>query len=439
MVSDNKKKQKLIAVSFFLLLLSAFIITVLAKEEKTRNIIQAEYVMISEISKIQYAIDSRLLSTEILEMIIVNNHGTITDFEAIAERLYEKDPAIRCLQLAPDGIVSYVYPLEGNESAFGSLFEHPQRRAEAEFARDTGKMTLAGPYELSQGGMGLVARNPIYLENKQKEQTFWGFSVAVLNVPEIFNKAELGNLSVQGYDYQIYKMLPESGETQIIYGNTEKDLTGAIEDNIFVPNGTWYFKMQPKTGWISWNHILLESVMAIVINTLLILLTYGGITILQQKKKMTELANTDSLTGLYNVRRFMSTIRQLHAHKQPFGVLYLDLNKFKEVNDRYGHDVGDKLLIEVSFRIKQCIRKEDFLFRIGGDEFSIVIPDKKSCEYYNTLIEQVIESITRPYPLVDIILYPGISCGYSRYPEDHSDIEQLIQEADRNMYAMKNK
>ena len=200
------------------------------------------------------------------------------------------------MQLAPDGIVTYVYPLEGNEKAFGNIFESPERRAEAEYARDTGKMTLAGPYELSQGGMG-----------------------------------------------------PGPG----------------IVDEISVPNGTWFFSMQPKTGWISWENTILELMIAIVIDTLLILLTYGGITILQQKRRMKELANTDSLTGLYNVRYFMSTIKRIIERQHPFGVLYLDLDKFKEVNDRYRHDIGDKLLIEVSSRIRSCLRKEDLLFRIG--------------------------------------------------------------------------
>ena len=88
---------------------------------------------------------------------------------------------------------------------------------------------------------------------------------------------------------------------------------------------------------------MLESIAAVLIDVLLILLVYGGWTILRQKRKMTELANTDPLTGLYNVRRFMSIMKQLHENKQPFGVLYLDLNKFKEVNDQYGHDAGDKI------------------------------------------------------------------------------------------------
>lgn len=438
-LNDKQKNQTIIAIFLTLLLLSALIILLLADTEKKRNITQAEYVMVSEISKVQYAIDSRLLNAEILEMMIVNNHGTVTDFEMIAERLYENDPAIRCLQLAPGGNVTYVYPPEGNESAYGSLFDHPDRREEAEYARDTGRMTLAGPYELSQGGTGLVARNPVYLGNGQQGITFWGFSVVVLNVPEIFNKAELENLSDQGYSYQIYKIRPENGELQIISGNTQSHMPDDVEGEITVPNGTWYLRIRPKAGWVSWKNIVLESMVALILNILLVLLAYGGLTIVQQKKKMTELANTDSLTGLYNLRCFMTTIKQLYQRKQPFGVLYLDLNKFKEVNDRYGHAMGDKLLVEVAARVGKCLKNEDSLFRIGGDEFCIVVTDTSSRAFYHVLTERIVESVSRPFAVSDVILYPGVSCGFSRYPQDQSDIENLIREADRNMYTMKNK
>ncbi|MEW4413249.1 sensor domain-containing diguanylate cyclase [Clostridium sp. AN503] len=439
-MSDDKKKKRTITAIFLILLpLSALIIFLLARAEKKRTVMQAGYVMISEISKVQYAIDSRLLNAEILEMIVVNNHGTVTDFEMIAERLYDDDPAIRCLQLAPDGIVTYVYPLEGNESAFGSLFDHPDRKEDAGYARDTGRMTLSGPYELSQGGTGLVARNPIYLEDGQNGTAFWGFSVAVLNVPEIFNKAELETLSSRGYFYQIFKIRPENGEIQVITSNTDRDMPDAIKGAITVPNGTWYLNLRPKSGWVSWKNIVMESMIALILNTLFVLLAYGGLTILEQKRKMTELANTDSLTGLYNVRFFMATIKQLYECRQAFGVFYLDLNKFKEVNDQYGHDMGDRLLVEVAARIEGCLKKDDILFRIGGDEFSIIVAGTNPSTYYHALTERIVEQISTPFTVSDIVLYPGISCGYSRYPEDQSDIEKLIQEADRNMYAMKNR
>ena len=94
--------------------------------------------------------------------------------------------------------------------------------------------------------------------------------------------------------------------------------------------------------------------------------------------------------------------------------------------------------MEVAARIGDCLKKEDILFRIGGDEFCIVVMDTNSGDFYDALIRRIVERISRPYAVADIILYPGISCGYSRFPEDQSDIEKLIQEADRNMYTMKN-
>ena len=92
--SDKKKIRNTFAMFLILLLLTILILAIVGRAEKKRNILQSEYVMISEISKIQYAIDSRLLNAEILEMLIVNNHGTVTDFEMIAERLYEDDSAV---------------------------------------------------------------------------------------------------------------------------------------------------------------------------------------------------------------------------------------------------------------------------------------------------------------------------------------------------------
>ena len=440
-VRDHRKKitTAVILMFLFLILLSAAILALFATTEKKWNIQQAQYVMTSEISKLQYAIDSRLLSTEILEMIVVNNHGTVKEFDSIARQLYVDDPAIRSLQLAPDGVITYVYPLEGNEEAFGSLFDDPDRRVEAEFARDTGKMTLAGPFELYQGGLGLVARNPIYLEGPEGETVFWGFSVAILNVPEIFNKAELANLSQQGYDYQIWRIQPDNGERQIITGSTKGDMSSAIEDEISVPNGVWSFRMLPKTGWISSTYIVKGSIIALTIDLLLTLVLAGILTISQQKRKLAELVNTDFLTGLYNARYFMATMKKLYDQERPFGILYMDLNKFKAVNDRYGHDVGDKLLIEVGGRLKGSLSKDSFVFRIGGDEFSVVIAEDNSRAYYDALIEQLEKQIAEPYHFSDITLYPGISCGYSRYPEDQKDVEGLIREADRNMYAAKKK
>ena len=92
-----------------------------------------------------------------------------------------------------------------------------------------------------------------------------------------------------------------------------------------------------------------------------------------QKHELENLANTDGLTGLFNERYFNSILHKKELQKLPFILFYLDLDHFKPVNDTYGHDMGDKLLKEAAKRLQSCIRSNDYAFRIGGDEFSLVV------------------------------------------------------------------
>ena len=216
---SKKKRWMITGISVTLALASVCMVVCLYMYQKNSSMRNARYVLRGEISKLQYAIDSQLFTTKALEVIVTSNHGEVVNFDKAAESLYEKDASIRSLQLAPDGNVTYVYPLEGNEEAFGDLFSDPDRKTEAEYARDTGKMTLAGPYELSQGGMGIVARNPIYLTNEDGQKTFWGFSIVVLNVPEIFDEINLKALNGQGYKYKIWRIHPDTGKVQNIIQN----------------------------------------------------------------------------------------------------------------------------------------------------------------------------------------------------------------------------
>ena len=88
---------------------------------------------------------------------------------------------------------------------------------------------------------------------------------------------------------------------------------------------------------------------------------------------MEDLANTDGLTGLYNERYFDALLKENELNRTPFVLFYLDLDRFKPVNDRYGHDVGDQLLKEVANRLRGCVRESDAVFRIGGDEFALIV------------------------------------------------------------------
>lgn len=437
-IVGNKGKQKTLIVSFFVMLLIAVVIVfTIISGRKQRNIEHAYYMMTSETSKLQYAIDSRLLTTKILEMIVNNEHGEIHDFKRIAEILYEEDPSLRSIQLAPDGIVSYVYPEQGNENAYVDLFQDPERRKEAEHARDTGEMTLAGPYELLQGGMGLIARNPIYVKDEAGNPSFWGFSIVVLNLPEIFNRVNLDLLTDQDYYYRVWRINPNTNQVQSIAENTDIELPEAAIGEIHVPNGTWYLSLLPQNGWVPAWEIFTEAFAALFIVSLATLALGCFLTVLHQKEELINQANTDSLTGIKNGRYFLEKIKLLAALDTKFVLFYLDMNNFKQINDQYGHDTGDRVLQAVANRIRDCIRDTDIAARIGGDEFTVIITQNSTEEFCHSMKQRLQQNVAQPYTLSDGTFFPEISVGFARYPEDSAEVESVMRMADQRMYDEK--
>lgn len=152
-----------------------------------------------------------------------------------------------------------------------------------------------------------------------------------------------------------------------------------------------------------------------------------------KRHELENLANTDGLTGLFNERYFSSVLHRKEQKKLPFVLYYLDLDHFKPVNDTYGHDMGDKLLKAVAERLLKCIRSNDFAFRIGGDEFALII----SAEMDDSLCMQtkmrIVQSLLLPYEIDGKTLHIGASCGYAVYPletEDTGKIRILGRPAD---------
>lgn len=426
-----------IIVFFLLLVISAAIIIFAAFQQRDHSKEHAGYVASGEIGKLQYAIDSRLMTTDTLEMVVVDGDGKINHFDELAERLYEEDPSIRSIQLAPDGVVTYVYPKEGNEEAYGDLFQDPDRKKEAEYARDTGEMTLAGPFELYQGGMGLVARNPIYIEDSSGKEQFWGFCIVVLNVPELFEDAGLQELTGLGYEYRIWRIDPNTNDKQVIKESRQGELKDPINREIQVPGGTWMVSICPTEGWFPVRDIVADGVIALIICILLALVASNISTIEYQKRHQTFLANTDALTAIYNDRFLSSVMEEKIMEKSPFGLVYLDLDHFKGVNDQYGHDVGDMFLKETAERIKSCITPEDMAFRIGGDEFAIVVDGVHEEEYYEELNQQLQAAVGQKIHIGQAQIVPHVSCGYARFPEDCQSKDALRRMADQKMYEEK--
>lgn len=155
-----------------------------------------------------------------------------------------------------------------------------------------------------------------------------------------------------------------------------------------------------------------------------------------QKVELENMANTDSMTGLFNERYFSRVLSICEAKKLPFVLYYLDLDRFKPVNDTYGHLMGDRLLKEIAARLLRCIRSRDYAFRIGGDEFALIVSADMDEEQRARMTERIQTTLSAPVVLDGKELSVGVSCGCACYPED-GDASQVRITADSRMYETK--
>lgn len=165
-----------------------------------------------------------------------------------------------------------------------------------------------------------------------------------------------------------------------------------------------------------------------------------------EKKKSEELiwaqANFDQLTGLPNRRMFRDRLTQdiKKAHRAGLGLalMFLDLDRFKEVNDSLGHDTGDALLIEAAQRIAACVRESDTVARLGGDEFTIILAELDDRASVERIATDILRSLSRPFEFGDDVAYVSASIGITLYPEDATNLDDMLKNADQAMYVAKN-
>lgn len=155
-------------------------------------------------------------------------------------------------------------------------------------------------------------------------------------------------------------------------------------------------------------------------------------------------ANYDSVTQLPNRRLFHDRLAQeirktQHQKGRVLALMFIDLDRFKEVNDTLGHDIGDVLLVEAARRISACVRNADTVARIGGDEFTVILPQLGDVNRVEQVAEHIVETLAMPFQLGDESVYISASVGITLYPNDAEDVEGLLKNADQAMYVAKSK
>ena len=232
------------------------------------------------------------------------------------------------------------------------------------------------------------------------------------------------------YMSQKYVVITESINAQMEYLLSPEHLRKVIlsEEDLYTFEYCNFDKSSYKVMSVipvEWKGSVLSKVMLIVQD-------------IGQKHELEKLANTDGLTGLYNERYLSTKLKQNGKFHKKFAMFYLDLDRFKPVNDTYGHDMGDKLLKAVSQRLRKCIRNTDYAFRIGGDEFSLIIEEGNiNDEFCEMMVRRIKNAIDAPFVIEGNMLHVDTSCGYAIYPEHSPEIGDIRIMADHRMYRDK--
>lgn len=369
-----------------------------------------------------------------LQQVLISQNGKFPGFDDIAENLMSD--AVSSLQLAPDGYVTQIHPLKGNEEGIVDLMGNPTRGRISRYARDNHVLTVQGPFNLNQGGRGIAIRNPLYLKDKSGKQHFWGFTIAIMRVPALFENS-FGTLSKLGYEYRLSKMnTPWDTEFKVLW-QTGGKLIDPASDSFILGDETWKFEVMPGGGWGNPRFVAGVAVLWTLIVLLMTWLTWALLDNRERKESFKKLAHVDDLTGIYNRYGFNAKAEKLIA-RNPGGPLVdvqLDVDDFKLINDLYGHPSGDTFLKSLAESLRAFFPTGALLGRTGGDEFRILLPNCTAAEAKDRL-EQFAKT-PKSFTWRGVEQHFSISIGYAEYPVDAKDFAQLEHCADVALYQEK--
>lgn len=430
------KKKNLVPLIVFLLsmYLVGFIVYKTDTHEKWQRRTTAQLNVSTYGERIKNEITNGIAITDTLKQVLISENGDIKQFDTIAENLISD--SIESVQLAPDGVVTDIYPAEGNEAGKIDLLHDKDRGRISCYARDNHTIITQGPFELKQSDYGIAVRNPIYLNDEYGQAYFWGFTIVILRVPDIFSDS-IHALSGFGYEYRLSKTeTPWSDTYKTIY-QSDGQITQPVSYDFTIGKENWKFEVTPESGWQ--DNLLIAK--ASIIFTVIILLLSGLIRVWlvsnENKNKFQILARTDSLTGIYNRYGFDESAEKM-MDKNPkahFVAALLDIDDFKFINDIYGHAYGDKALKSLADSMKTFFPSDALLGRNGGDEFCILLQNY-TCEDAKELLQQF-TGLPKTFSYKGKEQSFNISLGYAEYPTFAASRSQLMRCADAALYEIK--
>lgn len=430
------KKKTIVPLIVFLLgiCLVGLIVYKIDSHETEQRHITAQLNATTYGERIKNEITNGIAITDTLKQVLISENGKISQFDTIAENIMSD--VIESIQLAPDGNVTDIYPSEGTEASKIDLLQDKDCSKISCYARDNHVIITQGPFDLKRGGCGIAVRNPVYLKDENNQEYFWGFTIIILRVPDIFSDA-ISALSDFGYEYRLSKTdAPWSDTYKVVY-QSDDQLTHTVSYGFTIGEENWKLEVAPESGWRDLRLLVIVGGMFTTVVLLFSGLTRVWLVSKENKNKFQILAHTDSLTDIYNRYGFDELAERMITKnpKTHFVAALLDIDDFKFINDIYGHVYGDRALKSLTDSMKAFFPKNTLLGRNGGDEFCILLPNHTYKEAGELLLQftklpKTFSCKGKEYPFF-------ISLGYAEYPTFASSRSQLMRCADAALYEIK--
>lgn len=433
----SKQILRITLCLFFLVLTAACLIfAVFAQSQVSLKKQRVLASLESQGSKAQFMIENTLHKLDTLKVFVQLSDGNLDRFEETAE-LILADERVRNIALAPDTVLRQIYPLEGNEGAIGLnlLGEENASRKEAQQAIDTKKMTIAGPYELAQGGRAITGRLPIYLTDETTD-TCWGLVTITLDMETVLKDIGMDRLwSEEKYMYEFYHYDPNTGKKEMIAAQGVVSGEKAVEIALPILNDVWYLRAVPQAGWFPISYIIIFGVVCIFIDALACMLVF---LLLYIRDEWKERASMDSLTQVYNHQSMETMAKDMLGRfmQQKLAYMIIDLDDFKQINDTLGHHTGDEVLVMAANVLKQSTSADSLVARPGGDEFSVLLPCRDAEEVERiaaSICSHIRHRIEKNGMCVDV----SCSIGIAIFPDHTNTWKELNIFADEALYFCK--
>jgi diguanylate cyclase (GGDEF)-like protein len=339
---------------------------------------------------------------------------------------------IRNIGVCKDTTIIWNYPRETNAAAIGvDLAKIEAQKDLVLKVKNEQISVLQGPVNLVQGGTGFIIRLPIVRE----DTGYWGQISIVLKGDKILEE-------ISGYAQAL--------DLDVALYNTQNQSEPFLKSNETSQSEPLYFEMDP--GFINWKVAVTPKdgwadnrlIFACAVLCSIFFSVFAGISIykgIRTNYQLRLMSIHDSLTGLYN-RHFLNEYQELvftaaQRHDHHIGLMSMDLNCFKKINDTFGHSVGDQVLVETARLLKKITRSDEVVFRLGGDEFLMIMPEIENRQELEQVRERLLESFEAEFFLEPILEKITLSVGVALYPEDGENLDALLQVADEQMYRHK--